>query len=102
MKLFNYMWFRIAKLYIKKDGDGITASAFVSLCQGALISSIVKVLTGYEIIKIDANNPLLKNFVPGVIFSLLFLNYFHYRKNYWQFREYWKDEPKGIIYILKG
>jgi hypothetical protein len=104
--LFDYIWYRIAKVYYKWDSDGMTASAFLSLSQGVLLGNIIHFaslrLGFYDFVYHNKNLEFLSNIEVIIGFVLLFLNYRLYQKRYWICRDRWLKEGKGLSYYLKA
>lgn len=97
MTIFDYIWFRIARLYYKRDSDGITASAFLSLSQGIFVGDLIQIIvrrTGFS----DSfyHSPASKIEVV-IIICLFIFNYFNYRKKYRALRERWKEEGYSLL-----
>lgn len=104
--LFDYIWYRIARVYYKWDSDGMTASAFVGLSQGILLGNTAYAIA-LKIALVDSiyrgeNADLVKYLGVGIILGFVALNYFLYRKRYWVCRDRWQKEAKGLVYYLKG
>jgi hypothetical protein len=104
MVFFDYIWFRIAKLYIRRDSDGITASAVLAISQGVFVGDIIHIIlksTGSSKAFYESSFSKIE---IGITLLLLVINYFNYRKKYWTLRERWKDDDKsflkGILVIL--
>ena len=106
MSTFDYAWYRVAKLYYKWDSDGITASAFLGLSLGILINDLIYLIIYYtdvfDSFYQDISVETYGKIGLVVTLSIVVYNYFRYRKMYWVLRGKWKDEPKGILYALKG
>lgn len=97
---FDYVWFRIAKLYIKTDSDGITASAFLGLSQGIFIGDIVHLFNNY----IGRFRGVYQAEV-GIILVLIAFNYFKFKKKYWNLRQKYVESKnaafiKGILVFI--
>jgi hypothetical protein len=104
--LFDYIWYRIARVYYKWDSDGVTASAFVGLSQGIFLGNTVYAIAlkagSVDSIYRGDYADFVKYLGVGIILWFVVLNYFLYRKRYWVCRDRWLKEPKGLVYYLKG
>jgi amino acid transporter len=110
MILFDYIFYRVAKFFYKKDGiDAFTGLCTVGLIQGLTVGvlafSILRSIYGLsETAKITKGSGLI-----GVSIGVLFLifNYLRYKGKYWRFAEKWTDnetqqqkEVRGLLVVM--
>jgi len=100
---FEYVWFRISRVYRKEDKIGITGSGFLAFSQSVILDKI-----GFYLIEYFAGRQYLLVYVEkltylAVPFILLvtFINHRLYSGRYDQFNELYKAESKPKS-ILKG
>jgi hypothetical protein len=104
MIFFDYIWFRIAKVYYKWDSDGVTASGFLSISQGIFIGDLTHIIVKSIGRSHEFYHSPASKIEVGIMLCLLAINYFNYRKKYWVCRERWRGESlsflKGVLVIL--
>lgn len=104
--LFDYIWYRIARVYYKWDSDGFTASIFLGLSQGIFFGNIIYVATkatnSFDEFYRGSNSEFYKSVELYIIIGFIIINSFVYRKRYWVCRDRWLKEAKGFPYTLKG
>ena len=105
MKLFEYIFYRIAKYFYKRDGsDAIRALGIVSVIQGVLLADLLIIF--------------LKLFVPGsvseeyvkygrivgtaVALGLMFINYQYFKKKYWMLSDRWRESETSLQRKIRG
>ena len=108
--VFDYMFYRIAKFYYKKDGvDAICTLFIVSVIQGLLFGAIVfSVLRAlYGLLETAKYTQLAGKIGIVVGILLLVFNFLRYKGKYWRFAERWKDTKtekqrriRGILVVV--
>ncbi len=94
---FDYIYYRLAKFYIKWDGEnGITALIGVSMIQCLIISELFLITerlvnSRVEIIA-EGNTKIVAYIAVALFLSLLIINWFKYRNKYSEFEVQWQDE----------
>lgn len=105
MRVFDYIFYRIAKYYYKKDGsDAFTAVILVSLIQNYLIIAIFAPIL-YQFYSVEETAPFAKlvgklSIIPGLI--ILYLNYRRYKGKYPQLEERWRDKQTPLQRKILG
>lgn len=105
MTIFDYIFYRVAKFFYKKDGiDAFRAVCTVSMIQGitlgAIIFSIMRLVDEFPNIIIHLKGSGQIGIVVGIIF--LARNYFRYKGKYWHFAERWKNTESAQQRKLRG
>jgi H+/Cl- antiporter ClcA len=101
---FEYIYYRITKLFFKRDGRrGFTGIAAISLSQGLIIITFIGLfLKVFTTIDFQAQHSKELGYLGAIIEAcLLWLNNKKYDGNYHKYRFYWKDEGKKK-YVVKG
>ena len=94
---FDYIYYRLAKFYIKWDGEnGITALIGVSMIQCLIISELFLITerlvnSRVEIIA-EGNTKIVAYIAVALFLSLLIIIWFKYRNKYSEFEVQWQDE----------
>ena len=100
---FEYIWFRISKVYRKEDTDGITGSGFLALSQAIFIGDLNYVIMywfGFEsFIKNHSSQFAIAEM--GLMLGLIVINHVRYRKRYNEYSEFYKMEPRTRS-VIKG
>src|SRR5690606_1250061 len=101
--IFDYIYYRLNKLYYRWDGEnGTTSIIGVSMFQSMIIGNTILI-----ILKIILTKEELRNFprfflIVIVIFIIFQIyNYFRYKNKYSVLKERWKNETKKE-YIQRG
>ncbi|MDB5014386.1 MAG: hypothetical protein JWQ25_2588, partial [Daejeonella sp.] len=90
MIVFDYIFYRVAKFFYKKDGiDAMRAITIVAVIQGLTLGAVMFSILR---LKYDLSQTLeykkLSGQVGIVIFVILLLcNYLRYKSKYWRFAE---------------
>lgn len=102
--LFDYIWYRIARVFYKWDSDGVKASGFVSLSLSVWYMVAVQVISRNMMSESFylAYKPYEKGALIVVMLAIMISFFLAYRKRYWRCRDRWLNEPKGFPYIMKG
>lgn len=108
MKVFDYMFYRIAKRFHKTDGSfAMRGIGIVSLAQVFLLID-VGIIAFFPVISFSEFKTLaVFQSIPipiasvGVVIVLMILNYLRYKGKYTDFEERWNSEKKSK-HILKG
>lgn len=95
MIIFDYVFFRVAKFFYRKDGvDAFRAVCIISVIQGlifgALLFSVLRLV--YKMNEISKYKEISGKFGIALCVILLLFNYFRYKSKYWSFVERWKNE----------
>lgn len=109
MRMFDYMYYRIAKFYYKKDGiDAMGAVIILSLVQASLIGELIAIVLRYFYSRIEITNynlPLKASTIGMIVFiAFTIFNYFRYKGRYWRFSDKWREEEKNnsLIMVFRG
>lgn len=99
---FDYIYFRVAKVYFKWDGeDGITAVFAVTLIQSLLFMCVLGTL--YKTILSPEFTSKLHGYSKLISFVLVGLlsiyNYKKFKDKYYFYKSYWKNENKKVSNI---
>ena len=100
---FEYIWYRVSRVYRKEDKIGITGSGFLAFAQSlAIMILIMRLLKGtLEQDFVSANAKELGYASLLLIFLMIFVNHTLYSKKYDFFDQIYKAESKAKS-ILKG
>ena len=95
MIIFDYIFFRVAKFFYKKDGvDAFRAVCIVSVVQilllGASFFSILRLI--YNLSEISKFTQISVKFGGVFYILLLIFNYYRYKVQYWKFSQKWNNE----------
>lgn len=107
MTFFDYIFYRIAKFYYKRDGlDSYGSIIILSIIQGLLIMEIVTILLRMtysinEIAKYKVPIPAAK-IGMGLGVVLIVLNYFRYKGRYWKLSDRWREVGTPTERTVKG
>src|SRR5687768_12648064 len=105
MNVFDYTWYRIAKLITNGIVTESQPPLSLGLGFGLLINHFIFLVmyytdvfdSLYKSISIDSNG----KHVLALTLSIVAYNYFRHRKMYWRLREKWKYAPKGHPVCVK-
>jgi predicted Na+-dependent transporter len=106
---FEYMYYRIAKVYLKKDGsEGITAIFGISLCQTLLLGDVIIFIVRLFLHRSETTQYTKLASTIGVILLILIciLNFSKYRNKYDEYQMRWGNEKqftrrlRGILVII--
>ena len=102
MVIFDYIFFRVAKYFFKKDGSNAQrAFAVVTIVQTLLIGELFFTLDRYLLVtKISGDTAKFVGIVIAGI--LLFLNHLRYQGKYFSYRVRWVENENLRAYIVKG
>ncbi|MCX6206174.1 MAG: hypothetical protein NTZ19_07985 [Bacteroidetes bacterium] len=94
---FDYIYYRLAKFYIKWDGEnGITALIGVSMIQCLIISELFLITERIVNSKLEiiakGNTKIVAYIAVALFLFLLLINWFKYRNKYSEFENQWKEE----------
>lgn len=102
MVIFDYIYFRVAKYFFKKDGTSAQrAIAIVTVVQIFLIGTVLFALDRH-LLKLGVSVDVAKYIGVLIAGIILLLNHIRYKGKYFRYRERWlgREIPKG--YKLKG
>lgn len=105
MKVFDYIYYRIAKFYFKRDGSSaFRAISILSILQCLLFSELIFFIIRIyvPISETEKYSKLSGNIGVAVALIFLLLNYLRYKGKYWQLSERWKNSDSPLIFKLKG
>jgi hypothetical protein len=107
MNVFDYIFYRIAKFYYKKDGlDAHGAIVILSVIQGILVIDILNILLrSFFSLNEIANYKLpipISRIGIGLGIILMVLNYFRYKRQYWRLSERWRDKETTMQRKMRG
>ncbi|HEY0056437.1 MAG TPA: hypothetical protein VGB63_13870 [Pedobacter sp.] len=110
MVVFDYIFYRVAKFFYKKDGiDAMRAFVILTVIQGLMLGAIMFSILR---LKYDLSQTVeykkLSGQIGMVIFVILLLcNYLRYKGKYWRFAERWKNietekqrKVRGVLVVL--
>jgi hypothetical protein len=105
MKIFDYIFYRIAKFYFKKDGThASTAVTLLSVFQSFLINIIFLL-----VVKSNLNSTELSNstrtigyFGAFITVIVILLNYYRYNKKYLNLRDRWYNYETTFQNRIRG
>lgn len=101
MVYFDYVYFRTAKFFFKKDGaDATRALAFLSMTQSILLFELFFTINRY-LLKLPIKGSDTKLAAIIFTFFLCYLNHLRYKNKYFLFRQKWFNE-ENLLYTIKG
>ncbi len=110
MIIFDYIFFRVASIFYKKDGvDAFRAIVIVTVIQCLILGEI-----GFGILRLIYNldetskySMESKYFGSALFLLILFFNYLRYKTKYWHFSQRWKQseseqerKARGFMIVL--
>jgi hypothetical protein len=104
MSFFDYIYYRLAKLYFKTDGkDSIAPIAILTLTQIFICIDLLSLFYAEVLAKAFSMSTLgLSKFLYVIVAILLLIyNYRRYKNKFNLFNERWNGEPKKVK-ISKG
>jgi uncharacterized membrane protein len=102
MVIFDYIYFRVAKYFFRKDGTSAPrAIAIVTVVQVLLIGAILFTLEKH-LLRVGVSKEIAKYIGTLIAGVLLLLNYLRYKGKYFRYREKWLENEKTKDYRLKG
>jgi hypothetical protein len=105
MVIFDYIFYRIAKFFYKKDGiDAERALGILTVIYSILIGAILAIPYKLFFSPDNLNAPKNSLGYTGVILCSIFylINKYRYKGMYWRFSERWKDRESYNQYVLNG
>ena len=96
---FDYIFYRVAKVYMKWDGsNAVTAQISVSLIQTLILVAPLLLITRllYERSVTSQYSKEIAYAAVAILFLFMLLNYQKYRHKYEELNEYWKNEEQKI------
>lgn len=108
---FDYIYYRVAKFYFKREGrNSISAILFVTLIQALLIIIILGILYKTVIPQniVEKMYSFSKPVAMILVGTLSFVNYYKFKNKYFIYKSYWKNDSKkiefikGILVLLSG
>lgn len=105
MKLFDHIFYRLAKLFYKTDGiDSFRAVGFISITQcvliGDLLFFILRIIFGLSKTALYARESKFLGVVIALI--LLVVNYLRYKRNYWNIINQWREKESISERRIRG
>jgi riboflavin transporter FmnP len=106
MIFFDYIFYRIAKAYYKREGtDAFTASLLVGAMQATIICDIVLIIVRFFYSRQETSQHVtsIKYAAGIVIICLIILNYSKYKNRYAQFSERFSTSnelPTILIFLI--
>ncbi|MFA6084451.1 hypothetical protein [Mucilaginibacter sp.] len=105
MVIFDYIFYRIAKRFYKKDGiDAERALVILAVIHSLLVATILiipyKLFISYNEFKIPKN--ILRIECASIFIICYIFNRYRYKGMYWSFSERWKDRESYNQYVLNG
>ena len=97
MILFDYIFYRIAKFYYKRDGSSaFRAVAILSVLQGMLIVDLFLLIRILFLNQSDVQDYIKYGRMIGIALAILLivLNYFYFRNRYWKLSDQWREKEK--------
>ncbi|HTJ51990.1 MAG TPA: hypothetical protein VL443_21160 [Cyclobacteriaceae bacterium] len=105
MKLFDYIFYRVAKKYYKRDGrDAFTAVLVVSIIQIELLADLFIILTKFFVPPSATTEYIKYGRILGIVIAVVFLiiNYFYFKGKYWIFSNQWKESETPSQHFMRG
>jgi hypothetical protein len=105
MIIFDYIYYRIAKRFYKKDGiDAERALVTLAVIHSLLAATILVI--PYKLF-VSYNEFMIPKNILGIGSALIWiicyiLNRYRYKGMYWRFSERWKDRESYNQYVLNG
>lgn len=109
MKFFDYIFFRVSKVYHKWDGrSGITGIMAITMMQSLLASELIIVILRCFYSRNDLKSlPIKLSYIAIIVCAIfLYLNTKRYYNKYNKYRFFWKFEStklsqiRGVVVIL--
>ncbi len=103
--LFDYVFYRVAKFFYRKDGiDAIRAIAVVTIVQGFLAGEVLTIVLRlfFSLDEIAKFSISVSKVGIAVALILLFLNYQRYKGKYWKFADRWRSSESQAQTIQRG
>lgn len=105
MKMFDYIFYRVAKFFYQKDGiDAFKAICTVSLIQILLLGNItylfLRIIFGISETSKHQNIGTLIGLIFGIV--LLVYNYFRYKNRYWILAKNWNNSETPTKRKIRG
>ncbi|UXE67867.1 MAG: hypothetical protein KA713_04485 [Chryseotalea sp. WA131a] len=97
MNLVEYIFYRVAKFYYKRDGSSaFRAVAVLSVMQGMLLVDLLLLIRVLFLHQSDVQGYVKYGRMIGVALAVLLiaLNYFHFRGKYWKLSDRWREKEK--------
>lgn len=104
MKMFDYIYYRVSKVYLKWDGrSGITGIMALTMMQSLLITEAFTIILRCFYSRDEIKElPIRLSYIALVIcVVVVFFNTKRYYNTFNKYRFYWKEEPKNL-FRLKG
>lgn len=98
MNLFEYIFYRIAKHYYKRDGSSaFGAVAVLSIIQGMLMIDLFLIIRVMFLRQSDIQGYVKYGRIIGIVLSImiLILNYFYFRTKYWRLSDRWREKESA-------
>jgi hypothetical protein len=105
MKLFEYIFYRIAKFYYKRDGSrAFGAVAVVSVMQGVLFADIMIVVLNLFVENATRSEYVKYGRPIGYLlaFSLIAFNYWYFKDTYWKLSDRWREKETSAQRRMRG
>ena len=105
MRLFEYVFYRIAKFYFKRDGS----SAFRTICiisfsQGALLADFFLIVRLLFLQQSDLAGYVKYSRTIGIVLALMLMgvNYLFFKNKYWKLSDRWREAESKDPTLRKG
>lgn len=97
MNLIEYIFYRVAKFYYKRDGSSaFRAVAVLSVMQGMLIVDLFLLIRVLFLHQSDVQDYVKYSRIIGIALAILLiaLNYLHFKDKYWKLSDRWREKEK--------
>lgn len=96
MKMFDYIFYKITKVYFKWDGrSGATGIAGVTIVQSLLLCDVFFFITKIFKVYLPPYSKTIIAIASVVILGLFVINFYRYRERYNKLRFLWKNESES-------
>ncbi|PJJ48095.1 hypothetical protein [Hymenobacter chitinivorans] len=105
MNPFDYVFYRFARHYYKKDGrDAFTAQIVVSLLQSLWAIAIIYMILSATLPFVDRVQFLKASSKYFILISgpILYLNYRRYRNTYWELAGRWREKETEAQLLVRS
>mgnify|MGYP001582875045 CR=1 FL=1 len=95
MNLFEYIFYRIAKFYYKRDGStAFRAVGILSLIQLMLVVDFFLMIRVLFLHQSDVQGYVKYGRTIGIVLAiiLMVLNYFYFKNKYWRLSDRWREK----------
>lgn len=105
MKIFDYLFYRIAKYFYRKDGsDATRAIGILTVIQGLFIGEFAIIFSRliYGYLAVANYSKLGSKIGAGLGICLFIFNYFLYKDKYWRLADKWRNKETSLQLQIRG